>query len=839
MSEWANTIVEQCRIGASNIFVLGCLERKRISVSAQQVRAINIIEALRLTGILQKNISLCIVGAGAGGITAAAYAGLLKAKVTIIDQNEKPMHQLTSSKRLLHPRLYEWPFEENWAKEDVDLPLMNWSASAAKDVVKRIYKEWDEALNLYEIIWKPFTTVEKVGVDCSVLARKDGQQEFLRFDAIVLAPGFGKERIPPNGKQQSYWDNDDLESYKGEVLVCGNGDGALTDILRVRLRDFNQESIVSWLDEYVDKDLEILVRDAENSFTSSWSKLSSEGRNGGMGRHLLKQLYRAYCELETDDLRGFLQNQLRPDTSVRMWIKLNVDPSESKDNFVFSPNSFPLNRLLITTLLRVDTKEHFSIDIGADDCPQPDHPKLIYRAGTEEVSPIKSLGLPIQELKELEKKNLDASTGDRTRHPLWAAGQRGKPTTSAFVLQPRGKTSSQQGVAEVFNDLKEWIVFSDLLDSLTQSLLSDSGEDVIGQYRALLRLYSVLYDEIWIGDAQFFDGRFFLDLAEHFDVAEWDYFKGKLRLVSRSGDYDPKIGFLKAAGFRFGGMDLEARNSFDIWLENYQGKLLPYNKPKDVLRMFTTDCPKYLVDVERICKAWDFWDELLQHNQTQPKLIKQKPSPFQIDIHFENPAAFIANLKDEWAKDLARTVWTNREKRSLVEYKYLAPARENKVTSKIAYDISGWYHRAYNRTIARKEGPNIYDSIHVGPSPIEPEAVTKQENCGLDMSPLAKMTMKEYLLFSREISPTLEKYRRTGELGYKIEALSKIPADKRQGTPAAADPIVRRLLNSIRPYTLSMLYIGSREAGPQNTACVTEQATSNSGEPNATTEVVV
>jgi hypothetical protein len=107
------------------------------------------------------------------------------------------------------------------------------------------------------------------------------------------------------------------------------------------------------------------------------------------------------------------------------------------------------------------------------------------------------------------------------------------------------------------------------------------------------------------------------------------------------------------------------------------------------------------------------------------------------------------------------------------------------------------------------------------------------------MSPLAKMTMKEYLLFSREISPTLEKYRRTGELGYKIEALSKIPADKRQGTPAAADPIVRRLLNSIRPYTLSMLYIGSREAGPQNTACVTEQATSNSGEPNATTEVVV
>lgn len=72
-SEWVNQFLNHSRIQELNsVFVLGCFERRRVTVGAQQVRAVNLVEALLRSGILSK--SLIVVGAGAGGLTVAAYA---------------------------------------------------------------------------------------------------------------------------------------------------------------------------------------------------------------------------------------------------------------------------------------------------------------------------------------------------------------------------------------------------------------------------------------------------------------------------------------------------------------------------------------------------------------------------------------------------------------------------------------------------------------------------------------------------------------------------------------------------------------------------------------------
>ncbi|HEY0553291.1 MAG TPA: hypothetical protein VGG20_03440, partial [Thermoanaerobaculia bacterium] len=79
--------------------------------------------------------------------------------------------------------------------------------------------------------------------------RVDG--EWLDFDIAILAVGFGRDASAPTF---GYWTDDDLGAIEYEKtahrwLVSGYGDGALTDLMRLCIRDFQHEAVLAAVDD--------------------------------------------------------------------------------------------------------------------------------------------------------------------------------------------------------------------------------------------------------------------------------------------------------------------------------------------------------------------------------------------------------------------------------------------------------------------------------------------------------------------------------------------------------------------------------------------------------------
>lgn len=123
-----------------------------VTVMHQQVRAMNLVWALVESGRVRcinsgdsgRTSSIAIVGGGFAGLTAAA--ALMKkeadAKIAIFEQRDTllPLQQGSDS-RWLHPRIYDWPEEGSEASVAM-LPVLNWTAARASDVVVQIMAEW-------------------------------------------------------------------------------------------------------------------------------------------------------------------------------------------------------------------------------------------------------------------------------------------------------------------------------------------------------------------------------------------------------------------------------------------------------------------------------------------------------------------------------------------------------------------------------------------------------------------------------------------------------------------------------------------------------------------------
>ena len=57
---------QKWRLG-KNVYSLGCTERHRITLYYQQVRAFNVVYALKEKGLLKKGTKVCVLGAGPAG----------------------------------------------------------------------------------------------------------------------------------------------------------------------------------------------------------------------------------------------------------------------------------------------------------------------------------------------------------------------------------------------------------------------------------------------------------------------------------------------------------------------------------------------------------------------------------------------------------------------------------------------------------------------------------------------------------------------------------------------------------------------------------------------------
>jgi tetratricopeptide (TPR) repeat protein len=331
------------------VFILGCFEQ-RVTLYSQQVRALNLIHALFETGRLKQGSKVLVVGGGAAGLTAAAGAAQRGCAVTVLEKKHDVLTTFTgNTKRLLHPHLYDWP-EDGWEEEQAGLPLLDWKADVAGNVAEQLRQGWEKVRQDYQVTLH--CKVEKLqpsaleGPPYAFSWHARGRKT-QKFDAIIVAVGFGVERGLPGIPSHSYWKEDDLDQPQWgsqhqalKVLVSGTGDGGLVDLLRLRLKSFSK--LIH----------ELLSTDLLDGVKRELRAVEKELHNGSLPAQELDSRYRAlHVPQAFNDL---LQRNLREDTRVVL---------NGREPHPVNPRASILNRFLVSRLFcREDGESYVSGD---------------------------------------------------------------------------------------------------------------------------------------------------------------------------------------------------------------------------------------------------------------------------------------------------------------------------------------------------------------------------------------------------------------------------------------------------------------------------------------------
>ncbi|WP_225412312.1 NACHT domain-containing protein [Stigmatella hybrida] len=237
------------------VYLLGCFD-KRVTLYAQQCRALNLVHALVEHEELRAGVRVAVIGGGVGGLTAAAAVRLTGASVTLYEKEKQLLPiQRAAHHRWVHPHIYE---ALEWPTTDVsDLPVLPWKAGPASDVVMQLEAAFEKlASTMGSIHIHRNTLINKIskGTSGSVLLM-DKNHVQTQYDIVIVAVGFGQESSSAditNARSSfckspiSYWASDELtEQVDGKrILISGSGDGALIDLARALVADFRHAEFV-------------------------------------------------------------------------------------------------------------------------------------------------------------------------------------------------------------------------------------------------------------------------------------------------------------------------------------------------------------------------------------------------------------------------------------------------------------------------------------------------------------------------------------------------------------------------------------------------------------------
>lgn len=476
----ASACLKRYQLGRSAIYIVGAFN-KGITVFSQQVRALNLVWALiegckvnldtedrsGSQSLDPSRKQIAIVGAGFAGLTVAA--GLLKnrvnADITVFEQRDTvlPLQQGCDT-RWLHPHIYDWPNPGSEAFSAA-LPVLNWTANRASDVVVQILKEWHDVAYIPQDRPKktkskpPETTmycntrylqISKVKVSSKLAIEwigeartpydpavpADGQASPIgdskEFDIVVLAVGFGLE----TGTQNSYWRNETcaqphLGQARSTYIVSGAGDGALIDLCRLRIAHFRQDRILAELFVGCTKLLRHL-RATPHLRDDGLIEIPEVWRDGELKR-------------DTDKVLSRLRERLRQDTTVLLRV---LEPSFD-DLFTNQQVSFQ-NRLLAYLLYRCGAftlvggkPDNSDLDPLAEEHGVPDE-RIIVRHGTQKKEGFAKI-LPKGLSDTVAKYIKEPASHDQTDQPLWSGGYFDMPGMRAKrdrAYQPSDKIKS-------------------------------------------------------------------------------------------------------------------------------------------------------------------------------------------------------------------------------------------------------------------------------------------------------------------------------------------------------------------------------------------------------------
>lgn len=240
------------------LFVLGSFAR-RVTVYSQQVRALNLVDALAGMGYIHQGSHVAVVGAGFAGLTAAAALVKMGVSVALFDSQRVPLHlQLNCATRYIHPHIYDWPKMDLDEDINAKLPILNWNANTASTVAKEICAAWEKIKTegpgkVHDGLGKGITSVYFEGDRWRLRTREastdkakgEAPQEIhdQTFDLVILAAGFGVEK--DDAHSISYWGDIPLTekvTASHTWMISGAGDGALTDVMRLCIPNCDHEA---------------------------------------------------------------------------------------------------------------------------------------------------------------------------------------------------------------------------------------------------------------------------------------------------------------------------------------------------------------------------------------------------------------------------------------------------------------------------------------------------------------------------------------------------------------------------------------------------------------------
>lgn len=222
-----------------------------VSIRDQMLRGRVLVDRAKAAGLIDRDRPLLVVGAGAGGVTAALHAAGLKIPTTLIDKNKVPFaRQRRCRTRWISPTQYDWPLDhwelDAYPWEKPDMPLQ-WAAEYSNLLTIFWLIQFNSALsdpNLSflrktKLDWSAFKNeTAKQGSHLDVAFKPQGGG---RFGMVIFGVGPGTE-VCTSGNYRGFrfWETDSFEKPRlglataaPKVLISGGGDGALQDYLRV------------------------------------------------------------------------------------------------------------------------------------------------------------------------------------------------------------------------------------------------------------------------------------------------------------------------------------------------------------------------------------------------------------------------------------------------------------------------------------------------------------------------------------------------------------------------------------------------------------------------------
>lgn len=234
------------------IYILGCTS-PLLYIHAQQQRAFNLAWALSKEKKIKEDCDVAVVGGGIAGLTVAVALAANKVKVKLYERMYRPLVlQRGNLTRFVHPNVARWP-DTTSGYPITHLPFMNWRAGIVGSVNVELERQWDSAHeffkknNYLEVFTdQEVTSVAWLSDKSKVSLCSNGAID--EFDIVVLAVGYGIEYSKSG--TSSYWHNDDFAQpilgpeKQRKYLVSGIGDGALTEVLRLKLSDFHHHKFI-------------------------------------------------------------------------------------------------------------------------------------------------------------------------------------------------------------------------------------------------------------------------------------------------------------------------------------------------------------------------------------------------------------------------------------------------------------------------------------------------------------------------------------------------------------------------------------------------------------------